>query len=381
MTQLPSILALSPVRRRRIVYAAAGAALLIAASFVGTAVIRQPPDPPEAAEPAAALTVTEATARRLSWPTSIEASGAIAPWQEASVGTPIGGYQLVDVRVNVGDRVRRGQLLARLDPALLKAEEAQLRASYEQAEANRRRALDLQVSGGISDQDVLEYETLAKTAAAGLAAKRLQLRYTNVVAPDDGIISARTATLGAVAPAGQEFFRLIRQERLEWRGELTAPQLARVASGQQITLELPDGSRATARVRQTAPMLDDRSRMGIVYADISTGSRARAGMYANGRIEMAEKPAIIVPAQSVVIRDGRNYVFRLARPEAAPRVALQGVGIGRRQGDEVEIVSGLAEGARVVVQGAGFLNDGDVVRLAPGAPTQRAVRAVQGVHP
>src|SRR3546814_9522860 len=65
------------------------------------------------------------------------------------------------------------------------------------------------------------------------------------------VISARTATLGAVAPAGQEFFRLIRQGRLEWRGELTAPQLARVISGQQITLDLPDGTHATARVRQT----------------------------------------------------------------------------------------------------------------------------------
>src|SRR3546814_4137550 len=95
---------------------------------------------------------------------------------------------------------------------LLKADEAQLRASYDQAEANRQRALSLQASGGVSDQDVLQYVTQARTAAAALAAKRLQLRYTSVVAPDDGVISARTATLGAVAPAGQEFFRLIRSE-------------------------------------------------------------------------------------------------------------------------------------------------------------------------
>src|SRR3546814_596694 len=211
---------------------------------------------------------------------------------------------------------------------LLKADEAQLRASYDQAEANRQRALSLQASGGVSDQDVLQYVTQARTAAAALAAKRLQLRYTSVVAPDDGVISARTATLGAVAPAGQEFFRLIRQGRLEWRGELTAPQLARVISGQQIALVLPDGTHATARVRQTAPSLDERSRLGAVYADIAGGSRARAGIYAHGRIEMAEKPAIIVPAQSVVIRDGRNYVLKIARPEAT-RVSLQAVTIGR----------------------------------------------------
>ena len=379
MTNLVLKSAGSPVRQR-FAYFAAGAALLIAAG-VAFAVTREPSSPPRVAESAAALTVTGATARRAPWPVTIEASGTIAPWQEASIGTQIGGYQLIDVRVNVGDRVHRGQVLARLDPALLNAEEAQLRASYDEAEANRQRALSLQASGGVSDQDVLQYVTQARTAAAGLAAKRLQLRYTSVIAPDDGVISARTATLGAVAPAGQEFFRLIRQERLEWRGELTAPQLARVSSGQQITLDLPDGTNAIARVRQTAPTLDERSRLGVVYADILGGSRARAGMYANGRIDMAETPAIIVPAQSVVIRDGRNYVLKLARAEAAPRVSLQAVTIGRRRGDEVEIVSGLAEGARVVVQGAGFLNDGDIVHLAPTAPAKSIDGLVQGERP
>src|SRR3546814_5156246 len=145
--------------------------------------MREPSRPPTTAQPVAALTVTEATARRASWPMTVEASGAIAPWQEASIGTQIGGYQLIDVRVNVGDRVRKGQVLARLDPALLKADEAQLRASYDQAEANRQRALSLQASGGVSDQDVLQYVTQARTAAAALAAKRLKLRYTSVGAP------------------------------------------------------------------------------------------------------------------------------------------------------------------------------------------------------
>src|SRR3546814_12741949 len=87
--------------------------------------------PPTTAQPVAALTVTEATARRASWPMTVEASGAIAPWQEASIGTQLGGYQLTDVRVNVGDRVRKGQALARLDPALPNAVEPKLRAHYD----------------------------------------------------------------------------------------------------------------------------------------------------------------------------------------------------------------------------------------------------------
>ncbi|MGC4027936.1 MAG: efflux RND transporter periplasmic adaptor subunit [Steroidobacteraceae bacterium] len=314
-----------------------------------------------------ALTVTAAEPRVVDWPETASASGAIAPWQEASIGTQIGSYQLIDVRVNVGDRVRKGQVLARLDPALLRAEEAQLLASFEQAEANRKRALELQGGGAMSDQDVLGLVTQARTAAASLEGKRLQLRYTDVLAPDDGTISARTATLGAVVPPGQELFRLIRQDRLEWRGELTAAQLAQIQAGQEIVLGLPDGSAAAATIRQTAPMLDSQSRLATVYADIRPGSRARAGMYASGRIVLQHSPALIVPAQSIVIRDGRSHVLKLSDDGGFSRVSLQSVTVGRRNGEEAEIVEGLGSGERIAVQGAGFLNEGDVVRVA-GTP-------------
>ena len=146
-----------------------------------------------AGERTPALTVTTTTPRRALWPVALSASGSIAPWQEASVGAQLGGYQLIEIRVNVGDEVRRGQVLARLDSALLRAEEAQLLANDEQASADRQRALSLQRDGAISDQDVLQFVTAAKVSAALLASKRLQLRYTDVIAPDDGVISARTA--------------------------------------------------------------------------------------------------------------------------------------------------------------------------------------------
>lgn len=321
---------------------------------------------PIAAKPRPALTVTVAAPRRAVWPVRFSAQGSIMPWQEASVGAQIGGYPLIDVRVNVGDRVSKGDVLARIDPELLKADEARLEASYTEAEVNRQRAVNLQLraSGAISATDVLQSVTKAKMAAAELAAKRLQLRHTVVVAPDDGTISARAATLGAVPGAGQELFRLIRRDRLEWRGELTAAQLAQVRRGQPIVLDLPDGSHASARVRQTAPGLDPQSRLGIVYADLDPGSRARAGMYASGSVKLGERPALIVPAASVIIRDGRNYVVKPAEPGPTPRVALAEVTVGRRRGTDVEIVHGLADGDRVVAQGAVFLNDGDVVRLA-----------------
>ena len=353
-------------RRRRILFAAAGV-LIVAAGALFALGSDRSASASVPTSPAPAMTVTSAIPRSVQWSATLEASGAIAPWQEASIGTQIGGYRLIDVRVNVGDQVRKGQLLAVLDPDLLLADEAQLEATYEEAEADRQRALKLKSSGAISEQEVTQLLTHAKTAAAALNAKRLQLRYTKILAPDDGAISSRTATLGAVMPVGQELFRLIRANRLEWRGELTAEQLVRIAAGQRIDLTLPDGSKASAKVRQTAPSLDSQSRLGIVYADLDAEGRARAGMYARGRVVLSDTPALVVPAQSVVIRDGRSYIVRLADTTSAPRVLLQAVSVGRREGDEVEIGGGLAPGDRVVVQGAGFLNDGDIVRVVQAA--------------
>ena len=323
-----------------------------------------------------ALTVTTAVPRRAVWPVTLTASGSIAPWQEASVGAQVGGYQLVEVRVNVGDQVRRGEVLARLDPALLRAEEAQLLANDEQAIADRQRALALQSEGAISDQEVLQFVTAAKVSAALLASKRLQLRYTDVIAPDDGVISARTATLGAVSAAGEELFRLIRGGRLEWRGELTAAQLSSVAKEQLVELALPDGSSASAKVRDTAPSLDGRSRLGLVYADLVSGSHARAGMYANGQVVVSQASALVVPAETVVIRDGRTYVVKLSEETATPTVALQLVTLGHRRNDEVEIVSGLTGTETLVRAGAGFLSDGDIVRVADTRTLQSS--AVRG---
>lgn len=368
-----------PRRRRGVTFAklAVTAIALVAVAAVTVAIVnRRGSARAVPVQQAPALTATSTMPRAVKWDMAIEASGAIAAWQEASIGAQIGGYQLSDVLVNVGDQVRQGQVLARFDPSLLRADEAQLKAQFDQAEANRQRAQRLRGSDAISDKDALQRETEAKTAEALLAAKQLQLKYSEVVAPDDGVISSRTATLGAVVPIGQELFRLIRQNRLEWRGELTAAQLGQISPGQSIVLTLPDGGAATATVRQLAPSLDPQSRLGLIYADIEPGSRARAGMYVSGSIILGESKARVVPAESVVIRDGRSYVLKVADGESRPRVTLQAVTTGRRQGRDVEITAGVDGDDRIIVQGAGFLKDGDIVRLA-GTEPDRVSRTAQ----
>lgn len=354
---------------------AAGAiAIIVWLSFAESA-------PAEATTPPS-MTVTMGATREQAWPDTIQASGAVAAWQEVVIGAQIGGLQLREVRVNVGDRVRRGQVLATFDPASPRAEHARLaavlaqtQALEAQAMAEQRRAESLAASGAVSAQELLRLATEADSAQANRAAARAaldaqneQLRYVEVRAPDDGVITARAATPGSLGGLGQELFRMIRQGRLEWHAELTAAQLSRAAPGQAVELTLPDGGVALGRIRRIAPSLDPRSRLGLVYADLTGPRGARAGMYAHGRILLPTTPAMTAPAAGVVLRDGRHYVFTVSKSGEHLRVKANPVVVGRRQGAEVEILGRLPPNSRIVINGAGFLKDGDLVREGrPGA--------------
>lgn len=311
----------------------------------------------------AALTTTVFAAHQTAWPDNIIATGPIVPWQEAIIGSEITGARLVEVKADVGDEVKKGQLLAKFNPEIFLVQQAELQASWVQAAAERQRALKLKAVGGQSIQQIEAAESQAAVARARLDEINLKLRYTDVVAPDDGVISSRTATVGAIGAAGQELFRLIRQNRIEWRGELTPTQISAVKQGYHVTITLPDKSKAEAIVRTISPSLDPLSRMAIVYAAINSGSMARAGMYGEGTILLAERQALAVPAKSVVIRDGYNYVFKIAGQGPQSKVSQQKVTVGRTRGKLTEITDGLNAGDIVAVLGAGFLNDGDTVRV------------------
>lgn len=311
----------------------------------------------------AALTVSETRVAEAQWPESIKATGPVAAWQEAIIGTEISGQRLVAVMVDVGDIVKKGQVLARFNSETLLAEYAELEANWVAAASNQKRALNLKASGAMSDQMIEDYVNRAAVAKAQMDAKALQLQYTEVVAPDDGVISARQATLGTVGTAGDELFRLIRQNRLEWRGELTATQAAQATCGQSVALALPDEGQAEGAIRQIAPSFSPETRMVTIFVDIKAGSGARAGMYAEGRITLRHQASLSVPARSVVIRDGRNYVFSINDQATVSRHEVR---VGQRRGGEAQILSGLSKGDRIVVLGAGFLNDGDMVRVSTG---------------
>lgn len=318
--------------------------------------------------------VTSAAVQRIEWPEQVTAQGVMAAWQEAAVANRASGAAVVEVRASVGDRVKRGMLLARLDDRALQAElqkaesdRDRARITLQQAEAEAARSQVLRAGGSVSEQELLNAATardLARAqwqgAEAVVRGLRIKLEDTRLLAPDDGLITARSAVLGQVPAPGAELFRLIRQERLEWRAELPPEQLVQLKPGTPVRMQLPDGSTAHGKLRQLGGTLEPQSRLGVAYVDLSKGHVAKAGMHAVGQFELPARVGMAVPSQAVQVRDGQAVVYLVVQGKAQQVV----VRTGRRDGGALEVQGAIKVGDRVVVQGAGFLHDGEAVREA-----------------
>ncbi len=329
----------------------------------------------------AALTVTTVRPMRSMMHQSISANGSISPWQEALIGAEVNGLLLNQVFVNVGDPVKRGQVLAEFSTSTIGADIAQANANLAEAKANAieaagnaSRARSIQDTGALSTQQIeqlvaLETSTKARVAAAEatLQSHQLKLKQTKVLAPDSGVISARAATVGAVASPGQELFRLIRQGRLEWRAELTSSDISAIKQGIVANITVPDGSKVTGKVRMVSPMVDAQTRNAMVYVDLPIKSQIKAGMFARGSFELGEKEAITLPASALVLRDGFAYVMQIDQQSRIKQLKVQA---GSRVDDQVEII-GLEDlmNSEFVATGGAFLSDGDIVSvLTKNAP-------------
>ncbi|WP_295381138.1 efflux RND transporter periplasmic adaptor subunit [uncultured Pseudacidovorax sp.] len=329
-----------------------------------------------------ALTVTVVQPQPADLVAGLPANGNIAAWQEAIIGSEAAGLRLADVRVNVGDVVKKGQVLATFSGDTVQAEVAQARASLAEAEAaaadaaaNAERARTLSATGALSQAQINQYLTTGQTAKArveaaraALQAQQVRQRNTQVLAPDDGVISSRTATVGAVVGSGAELFRLVRRGRLEWRAEVASNELPRVRVGQKARVTAASGVTVEGTVRALAPTVDPQTRNALVYVDLPANGDVRAGMYARGEFMLGRIEQLTVPQSAVVVRDGFASVFEVG---ADGKVAMRRVTTGQRAGDRIAIAEGVKPEMKLVERGAAFLNDADVVQVQ-GQPAPAA---------
>lgn len=325
-----------------------------------------------------ATPVTTARATTVSRASFVTVSGPVVPWEEMSVTAEVAGLPIKETYFEVGEYVQRGAVLARLDDRSVYPEvyaaEAGLDAAHARAQealTNRDRAVALEHTGALSQQMILQARTRAEearaqedAARAALAAAQIKLAHTEIRAPDAGVITERAAVLGTLVNLGQPLFRLIRQGRLEWHPQVPAPQFAAISAHAAVQVELGEHLQVSGHVRTVAPAIDPNTQRGTVWAQLDSNPALHAGLYLKGRISLPERTVILVPSESVVVREGTCWVVTLLEQ----RAHLVRVSVGDRDSSHSEILSGLTEGTPVIVRGAGFLAEGSPVRVVTDGP-------------
>ena len=356
--------------KKRILVLAVGAIVAGGASF---AFFGRPSTAAQKPSQVASITVSVIAPQSSDFARAIAATGTVNARDELLIGSDVAGVRLIEVLVDVGAAVQKGQLLARGDDSQLRTQLAQqvamvkqAQADHAQAAANLERAERL--DGFFSVETIQTRRTAAATAAAKLElaiAQRDELQvkiaHTRFTAPASGIVSRKSATVGSVVQQGSELFRIIKGGELEWRAELPSHSLSRIENGARARIALDNGQYVDATVRMVSPTIDSATRNGIVYVALPGNAPLKAGAHARGEIVLGSAQALSLPESAVLARDGFPFVFTVG----ADRVAhLTRIETGARQDGRVE-VTGIGADAQVVVTGAGFVKDGDLVRLAP----------------
>ena len=307
-----------------------------------------------------------------SWVAQIEAHGNIQPWQEIHISAEVGGLRVASVLAGVGDVVKKGQVLARLNSAPveneLDAANAQLveaKASLVQAAATLERAARLAPSGGVSKQELTLYETQKHTAEARLTAARAQVKkqqlrldLATLAAPDDGIISSRSVAEGSIVQSGSELFRLIRQGRLQWRAEVKGESLLKLSIGQEARVKSPLGEDIKGRIRQISPIIDVKTQNGWVFVDLPADTNLKAGLSVTGALSAGARKVLVLPVSALLRKEGEAVAMTVGDDGKVGTLSLQ---IGETRDGQVEILSGLDAQTAVIADGLDALKAGDSV--------------------
>lgn len=363
--------------------------------------------PAETAVSLPAITVSTAGPRKLS--DRIIASGLIAPIEEVLVQPLIEGQPIEALLADVGDDVTEGQVLARLSKSTLELQRAQSVAGLEAAKAtiaqteaqlldaesaaaesarvaDRTRKLREQGSASQAALDTANAASISATARvtvarqtlaaaraqlalseAQLANVELSLTRTEVKAPYAGRVTARNATIGAIATAaGSPMFVLEKDGALELRVDVAESDVLRLAAGQTAFLRVVGLPTAlTGTVRLVEPAIDTATRLGRARLSVDASAGLRAGMFVEAEILVAQHDALAVPVTSVGSENGAATVMRV-KDGVVERVVVE---TGIRDGGFVEILSGLAGGDTVVTKAGSFVRSGDRITPVPAAVT------------
>jgi HlyD family secretion protein len=316
---------------------------------------------------------------------SVTFTGAIAARYDMPIANEGDTGRIVGVYVEAGDHVRRGQLLAKIDDSVMTQQVNRLAASLEQAQAQAalsaaeyKRALGVEAAGALSAEDIEKRRASAitdaanvKVVAAQLAEAQARLDRTHIIAPVDGTVLTRHAEVGQIAnPGGDTLFRVASGGEVEMRGQLAEQDLAQVKVGDSATVYLTGLAQPfEGRVRLLGAIIDPQTRLGEIRITLKPDPALRPGAFARGTVLVGKALRPVLPQTAVLTDTGGSYVFIV---NADGRAERRTVRVADTSDEGVVIASGLLGSEQVVTTAAGFLRDGEQVKVTAASPAQPA---------
>ncbi|MEO6155852.1 MAG: efflux RND transporter periplasmic adaptor subunit [Thermomonas sp.] len=297
---------------------------------------------------------------------SYNGTAALEARGEAQVVAKTSGLAL-QVYAEVGQQVRAGQTLVRIDADRATLQVAQSDAQVRKLQANFARAQQLASQKMVSanDLDTLRYDLENARASNRLA--RLELSYTTVKAPISGVIAERSIKPGNLVQINTPIMRIVDVSRLE--ATLNAPEreIETLKAGQavQLSVDALPGKTFEGRIDRVAPVVDSGSGTFRVVCAFDGGGLLQPGMFARIRINYDQRANALVIPRNALLEDGSEPAVYTVRADKASRLALK---LGNIDGEWVEVLAGLKEGEPVVVAGKSALREGSVVQLIAAAP-------------
>lgn len=218
--------------------------------------------------------------------------------------------------------------------------------------------------GGRQEDILISRATLNETRAR-IRQLEAQIEQTIIRAPDDGKIVKREVHLGEICSGGKTMFQMVRDGRFELRAQIPEVDLPRLKPGMDVLMSATgDGDQQViGKIREVSPFVDEKTRLGTARIDIPKDVHfMKPGLFYHADINLGKSEALVVPSRAVLNRNEKDVVFVLQNGHASLRPVAVGEPLG---GGLIEIKSGLQAGETVVVSGAGFMKDGDLVRSVP----------------
>lgn len=322
---------------------------------------------PKAEEPVAPTPVEAARVSAPGAAAEVSGAGTLERRREMALSFRIPGV-LTSMRVEAGDSIRAGQAIASIDPAGVDARQQQTAADLERARRDVERDKALFDKGYVSRQRIDDRTSALKAAQAAYDAARFDRRWASLVSPVSGVVLERRAQAGEVVAAGQVVARVADlSSPLVLRLPLAAREAARVRVGDaaQVTIDDLAGQTLAGRVTRVGEAADTRTGAISVEIELSAPhSTLRSGQVAHATLQVRAAPGAAtayarIPAEAVLEASGqRGFVFRFDRGKARRTP----VTFGGFDGDDA-LVAGLADGTQVITAGAGFIADGEAVRV------------------